>query len=520
MKFEPSELPEDVGSLKKIIFNDKAEIARLNEEVRLLRATIFAPKSEKLPPDSNSKQLGLFDEAEETLSKEEVKAAGDGINVPAHNRKKRGRKPIPEHHPRIEVVHDIKEEEKICACGCQKTRIGEETSEQYDIIPQKVQVIKHIRPKYACQACEGVCDEGKTVIIAPPPKTIIPKGIATARLIALVLIAKFADALPFYRQEKQLARIGIFIKRATMCSWVVNVAESCRPLMEILANELLSGYLINIDETHVQVMGEPGRKNTTKSYMWVFRGGTEEKPTLLYQYEPTRSSKVAVDFLNGYKGYVQTDGYAGYDFVDRHPHLTHAGCWFHARSKFIAVTKASKDKGKPGSADVALSYIRKLYGIESQAKKNNLSVEEIQLERQNISKPILDEFKIWLRKKQNQTPPKGLLGKAISYTLKQWPRLIIYLEDGRIRMDNNLVENAIRPFVVGRKNWLFSGSPAGAKASATIYTLIENAKANGLEPYKYLRYLLEKLPHAETQEEYKVLLPQYVDRAAMELLQD
>ena len=520
MKFEPSELPEDSASLKEIIISDKAEISRLKEEIRLLRATLFGRKTQKLPPPGDgAEQLGLFNEAEEVLLKEEP---SDKIEIPAHKRKKSGRKPIPEHLPRVEVVHDIAEEEKLCACGNQKVRIGEEASEQYDVIPAKVQVIKNIRPKYACRVCEGVEDEGKTVSIAPAPKHIIPKAIASARLIALVFTAKFVDANPFYRQEKQLARIGIHIPRATMCGWAVKVGEKCRPLIEILSNEIKAGPLINIDETRVQVMNEPGRENTTQSYMWAFRGGTKQKPILLYQYHPTREGKVASDFLRGYKGCAQTDGYAGYDFIDQHPDMEHAGCWQHVRSKFSDVVKAQgpKVKRKPGSADEALSRIQKLYVIENKIKADNLSVQETVEQRQAQAKPIIENFKKWLIKKQEQTPPKGLLGKAVAYALKQWPRLIKYLDNGNVGLDNNLIENAIRPFVVGRKNWLFSGSPAGAEASATLYTLIENAKANGLEPYGYLRYLFEKLPYAETEEEFRTLLPQYVDRAALEASAD
>jgi len=527
MKFEPSELPEDSASLKEIIISDKAEISRLKEEVRLLRATLFGRKTQKLPPPGDgAEQLGLFNEAEEVLLEEEKPSEeSEKTEVPAHTRKKSGRRPIPDHLPRVEVIHDISEEEKLCGCGNQKVRIGEETSERYDVIPAKVQVIKDIRPKYACRVCEGVEDEGKTVSIAPAPKHIIPKAIASARLIALVFTAKFVDANPFYRQEKQLSRIGIHIPRATMCGWAVKTTEKCRPLVEMLASEMKTGPLINIDETPVQVMNEPGRENTTKSYMWAFRGGTKKKPVLLYQYHPTREGKTASDFLRGFKGCVQTDGYPGYDFIDQHPDLEHAGCWQHVRSKFNDVIKAQEAKekrkqGKPGSADEALSRIQKLYVIENKIKADKLRVQETVEQRQALAKPIIESFEKWLRKKQEQTPPKGLLGKAVAYALKQWPKLIKYLDNGHVGLDNNLVENAIRPFVVGRKNWLFSGSPAGAEASATIYTLIENAKANGLEPYRYLRYLFEKLPHAETEDEFKTLLPQYVDRAAMEAMPD
>jgi transposase len=290
----------------------------------------------------------------------------------------------------------------------------------------------------------------------------------------------------------------------------------------VLRSEILSGPLVNIDETTVQVLKEPDRANTTKSYMWIFRGGPPDKPALLYQYHPTRSGEVAKDFLNGYHGYIQTDGYIGYDALGTHKGIIHVGCWAHVRRKFFEVVQARKKnnrlKSKAGSGDVALSYIKKLYRLESIAKDRQYSPEQIRDLRQQQARPVLEEFKIWLEKRSIQTPPKGLLGKAIAYALNQWPMLIIYLEDGRLRPDNNLVENAIRPFVVGRKNWLFSGHPRGAEASANIYSLIETAKANRLEPYLYFRFLFDRLPFADNEVDFKALLPQYLDR--VEYLKD
>ena len=289
-----------------------------------------------------------------------------------------------------------------------------------------------------------------------------------------------------------------------------------RVLIGLLENEIRSGPLINIDETPVQVLKEPGRSNTTKSYMWVFRGGPPEKPALIYQYHPSRSGDVPIAFLENYSGYIQSDGYAGYDRLERSGQISHVGCWAHARRKFIDVINARKRnksiKGQRiGSADIAVGYIRKLYDIERDAKREELSLDDVYELRQEKAKPILLEFKAWLVKKVNLTPPRGLLGTAVNYTLDQWDKLERYLEAGRIPIDNNLAENAIRPFVVGRKNWLFSGSPRGADASAAIYSIIETAKANHLEPYRYLRYLFAKIPFIENDAEYKTLLPTRID---------
>lgn len=519
MIIEANIASEKVDELQKIIDSclrkEKeylSEIDILKEQIRCLTDKLFGRKSEKEPVDD--KQLSLFDLPEENFPIAEEPEENDEIVVPSHKRKKSGRKPIPENLPRIEVIHDIEDAEKLCECGCLKACIGEEVSEQLDIVPAKIQVIRNIRPKYACKNCEGVESDGPTVAIARLPEQIIPKCIGTPGLIAFVITAKFVDALPFYRQEKQFLRIGVKISRATMCNWAQKICESCEILFAMLKSEILSGPLIQIDETPVQVHNEPGKSNTTKSYMWVFRGGTHEHPGLLFEYHPTRAGDVPAAFLQGYEGVVQTDGYSGYGFLDNESNISHMGCWAHVRRKFMDVIKAggtNKD-GKPraGAADQALKYIRNLYKVEKEAKLIELTGEDLVQERQTKAKPVLDEFKRWLDLKIEEVPPKSLLGKAIGYALNQWHRLIVYVETSHVTPDNNMAENSIRPFVIGRKNWLFSGVPEGATASAGIYSLIETAKANGLEPYWYLRFLFENLPQAMTEADYKALLPQYL----------
>jgi len=519
MAYEECIATENVDELKKIIDsclskeqNYLSEISILKEQIRCLQDRLFGRKSEKRPFDDN--QLPLFDTPEENFPIAEKLEDEDESEVRSHTRKKRGRKPIPENLPRIDVIHDLDEAEKLCECGCMKECIGQEVSEQLDIVPAKIQVIRNIRPKYACKHCEGIESNGPTVAIAPLPEQIIPKCIGTPGLIAFVLAGKFVDALPFYRQEKQFLRIGVKISRATMCSWAQKIAESCEILLMMLKNEILSGPLINIDETPVKVLNEPGKTSKSKSYMWIFRGGSPERPGILFEYHPTRAGDVAVAFLKGYQGVVQTDGYSGYAFIDGKEDILHMGCWAHVRRKFCDVVKAvgkQKDgEKKSGNADQALKYIRKLYKIEKDAKSSGLVKEDLLRERQEKAKPVLDEFKLWLDVKSEEAPPQSLLGKAITYTLNQWHRLIAYLEAACVTLDNNMAENTIRPFVVGRKNWLFSGTPDGAAASAAIYNIIETAKANELEPYWYLRYLLEKLPEAMTEDDYKALLPQYL----------
>lgn len=519
MKNDTSKLPNDPEKLKKIIaeLQDqhesqigqyKSKIDQLEERVKYLYDKLFGRKSEK--STDTSPQLPLFDmpEPDPDQDKEE-ESADEKTEVKTHTRKKSGRKPLPPELPRIDKVYDIAEEEKICGCGASLSKIGEEISEKLDIKPAVVRVIRHIRLKYACKCCEGVEDEGATVKIAPVPPQLIPKGIASAGLVAHLLTAKFEDALPFYRQEKQFRRLGVELHRGTMCSWAMKVAEQCQPLLDLLHKEILSGPLINADETTLQVLQEPGRSAHTKSYMWIFRGGEPLKPSYIYQYHPTRSSSVISEFLDSYEGAVQSDGYKGYDFLDKNQAISHFGCWAHARRKFNDADKArGKNVGKPGSTTVALNFIRQLYAIEKKARLAEMNPEEFLDLRQKETEPILEKFKEWLGKKSTQVLPKGLLGIAISYTLNQWHRLVGYTKCGYATPDNNLAENAIRPFVVGRKNWLFAGNQEGARASATIYSLIETAKANKLDTYAYLRYLFEKLPLITIPEDYVKLLPQ------------
>ncbi len=508
-------LPDDPKKLKRIILETERRYEKenelLREQIRLLQAQMFGKKSEKGVADSGAVQIPLFDMPEPEVEVEEK------VEVPSHQRKKPGRKKLPDALPREEIVHDIAEEEKVCGCGAQLDRIGEDVSEKLDIIPAVVRVIKHIRPKYACKKCEGLEADGAVVKIAPPPTQFIPKSIATAGLLAYILTAKFCDALPFYRQERQFERIGAQISRANMCNWAMKAASICQPLLSLLHQEIRSGPLINIDETTVQVLHEPGRAASTKSYMWVCRGGMPDTPSVMFHYAPSRSADVAKALLEGYSGVVQSDGYSGYDFLDHIPDIGHAACLAHARRMFLNAQKARGKNKKPGSIDVGIGYIRKIYAVESEAKRKEISGKELLSLREQKAKPIWKDFFKWLSKKSLQVVPKSLLGKAVNYTLNQWERLLVYLDYSFMTPDNNLAENAIRPFVIGRKNWIFSGTPEGAEASADLYSLIETAKANNLEPYKYLRYLFEKIPFAECENDFKALLPKNLTPAKLDL---
>jgi transposase len=492
-------LPNDASILKKMVLEYSEliqslenKVVNLTEQNQLYRDKLFGRKSEKKRPDNDPNQPSLFDELEMTC-KEEPEAPEEKTVVKGHTRARGKRAPLPENLPRRDVIHDLPEQEKQCACGHAMEKIGEEVSEKLLFVPAKVEVERHIRCKYACKHCEGTESEGihPTVKIAPPAPAIIPKSFATPGLLAHILTAKFDDALPFYRQEKQFARIGVELSRTTMSRWAEKVYDRIHPLLLRMKELLRAGPLIGMDETTVQVIGEKGKENTSKSYMWVARGGPPGKTVLWFQYDPGRSGRVADEIIGDYRGSVQTDGYAGYNFLEKREGIRYAACWAHARRKFDEAARGSK---KATSPKIALDMIGKLYRIEKEARDLDAGTRlALRLEK---SKPLAAEFFSWLEKKTLEVNPASLLGKAIAYTFKLKDRLLEFLEDGNIPLDNNLVENAIRPFVVGRKNWLFSGSPNGAKASAGLYSLIETAKAADLDPYWCLRYILEKLPTA------------------------
>ncbi len=491
--------------------NLQIEIKHLEERNRLLLQKLFGRSSEKyFIPGEDKQQALLFNEIETACEKE----VEEPVTVPEHKRSKGGRKPIPEGLPSKDVIIDIPEEEKNCACGKKYKVIGQEVTKKLDIIPQKITVINEIRLKYA-QDCECVETGKPAVITAPLPPALIPKSIVTPGLIAYIIISKFCDALPLYRQEKIFERFGIEISRPKMCGWLIKISKRLLPVLKYLRELLLSGDLINIDETPVQVMDEPGRKNTDKSYMWCYRGGPPEKQTIIFQYDISRAGKVCKEFIAGYRGSVQTDDHSGYNSIEDGNDITHYLCWAHARRKFEEVIKAAEKgsgKTKTGHAGKALSYIGKLYKIEKECIENKLTEEEIKNKRQKESVPIIKEFKVWLDGIRDRVVPKSLLGKAVNYTASNWKKLIRYAETGHVPMDNNGVENAIRPFVLGRKNWLFSGAPHGAEASALYYSLIETAKANEIEPYYYIRYLLEKTLTIKEESEFNGLLPQNIDK--------
>lgn len=494
-------LPDDVESLKKLLLAERKTITRLHkqidelfESIRLARHKRFGASSEKAPGQGE-----LFDEAEDT-AEDAVPVAPEELSSSADTQPKKqqkARKPLPEQLPRIRNVIELSEDERVCSCGCQLSEIGEDVSEQLEIIPAKLRVIEHVRIKYACKSCE------ETIKLAPSAATLLPKAMASANTMAYIITAKYADGLPLYRLSTILKRYGIDFSRQTMSESVIATARKLEPLMEHFRQELLTSTVMHMDETTVQVLNEPDKTPQSKSYMWVQRGGPPDKPIVLFNYEPSRSSAVPDRLLEDYSGSLMTDGYAAYQQVAAKKNINHLCCWAHVRRKFADAQKA-QPKGKAGRADSAIAKIAKLYAVEKRHKQSDSSTR--QQARDNESKPVLDELKLWLEKTQQQVPPKNTLGKAINYALKYWPELSRYVNDGDWPIDNNLAENAIRPFVIGRKNWLFSNSQRGATASANLYSLIETAKANAQEPYQYLSWLFERLPRTD-KADYASLMP-------------
>lgn len=504
--------------LESMVIGYSRENDLLREQNRLLMARLFGRKSERYDDTlGNVQQLSLLTPPE-TAPKSNESPGSKSIKVAGHSRVKKGRKPLPDGLPRVDRIYDLAENEKLCGCGEMKTRIGQEVSEKLDIIPARIQVLRQIRPKYACRHCEGVHDlPGRsTVAVAPVPEQILPKAIASSALLAHIVISKFADALPLYRQEVQFQRLGAEIRRGTMCSWIIRLSEACAPLMAVLRESVLDGRVINCDETTLQVLDEPGKAATDLSYLWIFVGGTAAKPAIEFIYSPTRSSSVAAEYLKTFRGFVQTDAYSGYEFLATLEHIVHILCWAHVRRNFFDVVKAAGAAHAVGGvAAQALERIKLLYAVEASARERGLSPAQLHELRQTEALPILKRFHPWLEDRKNETPPRSLLGKAVRYALNQWSGLERYLEDGELAIDNNRAENAIRPVAVGRKNWLFTQTPEGAHASATFYSLIETAKANRIEPHRYLRHLFDQLPFAKTTADFRALLPQYIDRSAL-----
>ncbi|WP_434518868.1 IS66 family transposase [Pseudomonas sp. NFX1] len=505
----PANLPDDPVLLKQMLLEAyearlreqevneayATHIVDLKEQIKLLRDRLFNRKSEQTV-DPNTPQLAMFNEPESEPLLAVVEDADEEVVAPVKRRGKRT--PLSAELPRVEVIHDLPEHELTCACGCRKHVVGEETSEQLDIVPMQIRVLKHVRKVYGCRGCESA------PFTADKPAQLIEKSMASPSVLAMLLTTKYVDGLLLHRFESVLSRHGIEIPRKTLARWVIQCSEHFQPLLNLMRERLLENPVIHCDETRVQVLKEPDRDPTSQSWMWVQASGPPDRQVVLFDYTTSRAQEVPLRLLEGYRGYVMTDDYAGYNALALQPGVERLACMVHARRKFVEAQQV-QPKGKTGRADVALAMINKLYGIERELK--DVSDDQRFIGRQERSLPILGQLKSWLDKTQSQVTPQSVLGKAVHYLASNWNRLERYVEAGHLPIDNNLAERAIKPFVIGRKAWLFSDTPKGATASAQIYSLVETAKANGQEPYTWLRHVLERLTHASSVEDYEALLP-------------
>jgi len=492
-------------------------IKLLEEQLRLATIRKFAASSEKLPF-----QASLFDEAEleaalneldEQLadgSDEQDQQAADAQQRRRARKRERGFSATLQRE-RIELR--LADAEKADALKTFFSKVKEELS----YIPPQLKVIEYWQEKavFAAEGTDDAADEER-IVAAPRPVHPLGKCFAHPSLLAYLITAKYADGLPLYRLEGILRREGHGVSRSVMANWIIRLEEVFRPLLNLMREEQNSYHYLQADETRIQVLKEDGKKAQSQKWMWVTRGGPPDKPSVLFAYDPSRSGEVPVRLLDGFTGILQVDGYVGYGLVCEQQGIRRIGCWDHARRHFVDAAQAGapgkgkgKTKGRVSKADMALSHIRALYRIESEIADRD--PDEKYRVRQTLSVPKLNELKGWLQKQQTRTLTGSLTRKAIDYALNQWEFLIGYCDDGHLNISNVLAENAIRPFAVGRKAWLFADTTRGAHASAAMYSLIETAKANNLEPRAYLLHVLERISAADTVDALEALLPWNVD---------
>ena len=480
----------------------EAKLKWYEEQFRLSQQQRFGSSSEKTNPD----QLSLFNEAEDTADSTVEEPTVETITY--KRKKQRGeREQKLEDLPTETIEYRLSEEEQVCSC-CDGPlhEMSTEVRKELKVIPAQVKVVEHVQHVYSCRHCER--NEIETPIqTAPMPTPVFPGSLASPSAIAYTMAQKYVESMPLYRQEKQLERLGVFIPRQTLANWMMHGANTWLQLVyDAMYRHLLQHDILHADETTLQVLSEPGRPAKSKSYMWLYRTGRESSPIILYDYQKTRASKHPRRFLTGFQGHLHVDGYTGYNGLSN---VTLAGCWAHARRKFTEALQALPESAETSAvkAKEGLAYCNQLFEIERDLKDK--LPEDRYKERLERSQPVLDAFSAWLREQTPRVLPKSALGQAIKYCRNQWDRLVVFLEDGRLEIDNNRGERSIKPFVIGRKNWLFSNTAKGAKSSAIIYSVVETAKENGLDPFQYLSYLFEELPNMDTTDQTKLdqLLP-------------
>jgi len=482
----------------QLITSLNQKIDNLTEILIQMNKSKYGSSSEKTPKEELENQIGMnevfnvFEFLADETAEEPAKITDKGkVRMNVHSKREFVMKNVPVR----QVICEGTPQSLVCPkCGDTLKPLGTEVvRRELNYHPASLEVIEYVQTAYTCPTCKK---SGHSYIVkAPVPKSLLNHSLASASSVANVMYQKYVNAMPLYRQEQAFKDLGIELSRATMANWVIRCSEDYfTPIVERLHKELISREIAHADETPVQVLKEDGKEPKSKSYMWLYRTGNDGKaPVILYDYKPSRSGDNAIQFLKGFKGYLHCDGYSGYNKLSDKG-IIRVGCLAHIRRKFVEAIPLEKAKGTSTPlAAVGRDYCNTLFDIEDSLAK--LSPENRYIKRQELAKPVLDQFFNWLN--TVNALPGSKLGKAILYALNQKQYLENYLLDGKLSISNNAAENAIRPFTVGRKNWLFADTSKGAKASAMVYSIIETAKANGLNTYKYLEYLLKEMPDSD-----------------------
>ena len=485
--------------------------SRLNwyeEQFRLGRERRFGKSSEK----SDGDQISIFNEAEaESDPETEEPQITDAVIRKQKKKKGKGHKArTVSALPRNAVEYTLSDDERACpVCGSTLHPMKKEVRKELAVIPAKVIVTEHVLYSYACRNCDANGING-SIVRANAPKPMFRNSLASASIVADLITKKYRDALPLYRQEQEFHRQGLNLSRQTLSNWVINASEQyLQPVYDILHKDLLEKDIVMADETELEVLREPGRRAEQKSYMWLYRtAGYEKHPIVLYDYKPSRGGDNPKKFLKGFKGYLQTDGYSAYHALlepesEESPSgVIPVGCMAHLRRKFNDARKAmpklpdeiaNDPKMKPFPSEKGIEYCNRLFAIERESDKAGLSYEERREKREREAGPIMKEMTEWAKNELEKALDKSHLREALSYAVKQAKPLSNYILDGRLEISNNRSERSIKPFVIGRKNWLFSNTPNGANASAVIYSIVETAKENGLDIFEYLKYVFENM---------------------------
>lgn len=496
MKIELDGLPDDPAELRQLVEQLVVLVDKLGRDNERYKQTIeklqrlqFGTKSEKLDP--LQQHLGFEpaadDSAPSTKAEDDATSAAGPVSPPADDdpppqskKKGHGRRRIPEKVRRLTLEYTLSPDKRTCSCGQVCERIGEESSEQLDWVPSSFVALRHVRVKYGCQACEG------RVVTAPAPDQVIEKGLPGSGLLAYVMTSKYADHLPLYRLEKIFERHGYPIARSTMCGWIDLCADLLAPIVLRMWSLVMLSWVLHTDDTTVPIQDATLDK-IRKGRLWVYCGDVEH-PYILYEYSPDHAAKYPIARLATYHGHIQADGYSAYakvcDNVTRHL----VECWAHVRRYFFDAQKNDRVR-----AMTALAFIQELYKVEKQAKLQSLDAEARRALRAEKSVPILTRFKTWLDEQSTRVLPSESIGQAVWYALRRWPELVRYTTDGRLKIDNNVAERAMRDIAIGRKNWLFAQNDEGGHRTAVMYSIVQTCKRNGVNVFEYLRDVLERV---------------------------